>query len=291
MNKNNILVTRRSYQVKGGLFDQMLMKKGKGQVAIKASDARLAGQEGIDKYGGYNKATGTYFMLVSSKDKKGNEQRTIEYVPLYMASRIEASEAAALQYLQEDRGLINPRILLPKIKIDTLFKVDGFYMWLSGRTENRLIFKGANQLLLPAEQVRTLKKVLKYTARLKENKMLTLNQTDGLTAEALLSLYDVFLDKLQNSVYKVRLGAQSETLLSRRDAFMQLSMEDRCIVLSEILHLFQCQSGAANLKLIGGPGSAGIIVMNSNITKAEQISIINQSPTGIYEQEIDLKTL
>ena len=55
--------------------------------------------------------------------------------------------------------------------------------------------------------------------------------------------------------------------------------------------MFQCQSGAANLKLIQGPGSAGIIVLNNNITKCNQISIINQSPTGIYEQEIDLKKL
>jgi len=35
MDKNNILVTRRSYQVKGGLFDQQLVKKGKGQVPVK----------------------------------------------------------------------------------------------------------------------------------------------------------------------------------------------------------------------------------------------------------------
>ena len=52
--------------------------------------------------------------------------------------------------------------------------------------------------------------------------------------------------------------------------------------------MFQCQSGSANLKAIRGPSSAGILVMNNNITKCNQISIINQSPTGVYEQEIDL---
>lgn len=41
MNKNNILVTRRSYEEKGGLFDQQIMKKGKGQVPVKTSDERL----------------------------------------------------------------------------------------------------------------------------------------------------------------------------------------------------------------------------------------------------------
>lgn len=73
MKKNNILVTRRIYEVKGGLFDQQIMKKGKGQIPIKGGDERL---KNIYKYGGYNKASGAYFMLVKSLDKKNNEQRT-----------------------------------------------------------------------------------------------------------------------------------------------------------------------------------------------------------------------
>lgn len=40
--------------------------------------------------------------------------------------------------------------------------------------------------------------------------------------------------------------------------------------------------------MIGGPASAGILVMNNNISKCKNISIVNQSPTGIYEKEIDL---
>ena len=36
---------------------------------------------------------------------------------------------------------------------------------------------------------------------------------------------------------------------------------------------------------------AGRILINKNIDKYKQISIINQSPTGIYEEEIDLLKL
>lgn len=122
MQKNNILVTRKAYEVKGGLFDQQIMKKGKGQVPIKGNDERLAN---IEKYGGYNKAAGTYFMLVKSLDKKGKEIRTIEFVPLYLKNQIEINHESAIQYLAQKRGLNSPEILLSKIKIDTLFKVDG----------------------------------------------------------------------------------------------------------------------------------------------------------------------
>ena len=285
MQKNNILVTRRSYTVKGGLFKQQILKKGKGQVPIKGSDERLLS---IDKYGGYDKAAGTYFMLVESKDKKGNKIRTIEFVPLYLCEQIEKDYESAISYLINDRKLISPRILLSKIKIDTLFKVDGFYMWLSGRTENRLIFKGAIQLVLSTDDTVTLKKVLKFVTRHSQNKDIKIVAHDNLCTDSLVTLYDSFLDKIKNTIYHSRLSAQETTLTQKRETFCALSDEDKCIVLSEILHMFQCQSTPANLKLIGGPSSAGILVLNNNVTKCNQISIINQSPTGIYEQEIDL---
>ena len=288
MGKNNILVTRRSYQVKGGLFDQQLMKKGKGQVPIKGSDERLAD---ISKYGGYNKAAGTYFMLVESEDKKGAKMRSVEYVPFYLCARIEKDEETAKEYLEKDRGLRNPRVLMAKIKIDTLFKVDGFYMWLSGRTGSRLVFKGANQLLISEQDARILKKVIKYVNRRNENKNAVLVEHDELCEEDLSRLYDVFLDKIKNTVYQTRLSTQEKTLTDNRNVFCELSKEDKCVVLSEILHMFQCQSGAANLKLMNGPANAGILLLNKVISKCNQIAIIHQSPTGIYEQEIDLKKI
>ena len=288
MSKNNILVTRKAYEVKGGLFDQQIMKKGKGQVPIKGSDERL---NDINKYGGYNKATGTYFMLVKSKDKKGNEIRTIEFVPLYLKNQIERSDDVAIEYLKSERNLREPEMLLKKIKTDTLFKVDGFKMWLSGRTGGQLIFKCANQLVLSGEDTKVLKKVVKFVQKRKENKDYKLNENDEVTKDKLEHLYNTFLDKLENSVYGVRMGTQANTLKEKKDTFLKLDIESECLVLYEILHLFQCQSGAANLSLIGGAANAGTIKLNNNITKYNQISIINQSPTGIYEKEIDLMKL
>lgn len=288
MAKNNILVTRRSYQQKGGLFDQQLVKKGKGQVPVKGNDERLSD---IKKYGGYNKATGTYFVLVESEDKKGKKIRTIEYIPLYLCHQLENSEEKMKQYLLTERKLKNPRVLLDKIKIDTLFQVDGFLMWLSGRSENRLLFKNANQLLLSHQEQLTLKKVLKFVQRQKENKNIVIHLYDHLSEEEVQQLYDIFLNKIRNTVYHIRLSAQDKTLTEKRDKFQGLSLEEKCIVLAEILHMFQCQSSSANLKLIGGPGNAGILVLNNNITNLNKISIIHQSPTGIFQQEIDLKAL
>ena len=120
MKKNNILVTRRVHEATGGLFDQQLMKKGKGQVPVKGSDERLCD---IEKYGGYNKEAGAYFVLVESDEKKGKKKRTIEYVPIRLKKQLENNREALENYLQEQRKLINPIVLLDKIKIDSLFQV------------------------------------------------------------------------------------------------------------------------------------------------------------------------
>lgn len=285
MNKNDILVTRLSYEAKGGLFDQQLMKKGKGQVPVKGSNFRLTD---INKYGGYNKATGAYFMLVKSKDKKGNEIRTIEYIPLYLKNVLENDLEYCVQYLKADRGLIDPEILIPKIKIDTLFELDGFKMWLSGRTENRLIFKCANQLLLDKENTIVLKKVIKYCNRLKEVKDLKIVDSDDIVDDELINLYSVFIDKLEKTVYKIMLSSQGETLKNNKDKFISLTMEEKCIVLSEILNLFQCNSKTANIELLNRKKGVGSIKITNNITRQKNIFLINQSITGIYEKKIDL---
>ena len=116
-------------------------------------------------------------------------------------------------------------MLLKKIKTDTLFKVDGFKMWLSGRTGGQLIFKCANQLVLSGEDTKVLKKVVKFVQKRKENKDYKLNENDEVTKDKLEHLYNTFLDKLENSVYGVRMGTQANTLKEKKDTFLKLDIE------------------------------------------------------------------
>jgi CRISPR-associated endonuclease Csn1 len=256
MKKNNVLVTRRTYEVKGGLFDQQLVKKGKGQVPVKSSDQRLTDKE---KYGGYNKATGTYFVLVESENKKGEKIRTLEYVPLYLAKTFEKDQMELKRFLTKDRGLINPEIRFNKIKTDTLFKVDGFYMWLSGRTNTQLLFKCAVQLVLSLKEQAILKNVLKYVVRRKDNKNLLIKESDAICEKDLIELYDTFLWKLEKTIYGISFKSTDFNDERKTRLLYKSPKEDQCIVLSEILHMFQCNSASANLKLIQGPGSAAFL--------------------------------
>ena len=72
-----------------------------------------------------------------------------------------------MRYCTDVLQLKNPRILIPKIKINTLFSIDGFPMHISGRTGDNVTFKVAAQLTIDDESMRYLKSVLKLTERQK----------------------------------------------------------------------------------------------------------------------------
>ena len=294
LSKNNKLFTRYSYTQKGGLFDQNIMRAGKGQLPVKSSDKRLQGQSAEDiirKYGGYNKVSGAYFSLVEH-NVKNKPVRSIEYVPVYLSNDIEKNPHRLNDYFENDMNLDNPKILIPKIKINALFEINGFRMHLSGRTGNQILFKGANQMCISREHQAYLKKVIKYVERAKlAKKDIPITEYDKITQVENLEIYDMYLHKLNNTVYSERLSSQINKFKEGRSIFNTLSLEEQCKLLVNALNLFKCSSVASDLSLIKGAKSAGILVMNNKLDNGLKIRIINQSPTGLFEKSIDLQQL
>ena len=287
MKKNNILVTRKAYEVKGGLFKQQPLKKRKGQFSLKSSDKRLCD---IQKYGGYTEITGSYFVLVKSKDKKGKIKRTIEFVPVYLREIIENDEKESYRYLTSNCGLLEPEIIL-KIKKDSLFEINRSKLWISGRKSRYLIFKNANQVILEDSLVRTLKLLRNFEERRKENKEIRITPYDKITEDKLLKLYDAFEDKMESAVYKFILDKEVKTLKEGKNMFLQMSIEEKCNLLIKISHLLQCRSIRENLKEIGGSSEAGRLILKKDISQYESCVLITQSVTGIFDKEINLLTL
>lgn len=122
-------------------------------------------------------------------------------MPIRLKKEIQKSEENIIRYLEEERQLKNPRVLVPEIKIDTLFCVDGFYMWVSGRSGDQLLMQGANQLVLSQEETEILKKIVQYVEHKKQNKELKIYDSDHLEEKKVVMLYETFLNKLTNTVY------------------------------------------------------------------------------------------
>lgn len=287
MSKNNILFTRYATQKSGGFYDQTLMRKGKGQYPIKTSDSRMS----IEKYGGYNKIESAYYFLVDHLIKE-KLQRTIEYVPIYLAKNIAADSSLLIEYCIDTLGLVEPKIIIPKIKVDTLFKLDGFLMHLSGRTGKSLTFKGANQLVLSQMLYDYVKRIESYIEKNKRDKTVyPITKHQKITAEENIALYDELTNKLKNTIYKVKLSAQIKIFEDGKEIFEKLSLEEQCQFLYNAISLFGTNPSGKDLILAGGKQQAGIITLGSNFSKLENIHIIHQSVTGLFEKEINLKEL
>lgn len=289
MKKNNILFTRYAYCQQGGLFDQQIMKKGKGQVPLKSDGSPIGN---IEKYGGYNKATVSYFMYVSAKDKKGKPVYLFVPVLLYLASRLKTDadrEAYCLEEWQRE-GVVytEPHILLREIRYNALLEINGYRMQITSRSGKQIIMKNAVELCISSEQEILIKRISKFLGRQQVEKGCKVTVFDGIDEGNTLALYDAFVQKVKNSVYKEKMSAQEKTLAAKRDDFICLSVEDRCKVLSEILHLFQCNPVLSDLTLIGGAGQAGRISLSFDVTKQKGLTFIAQSTTGFFEQRIPL---
>lgn len=286
MRKNDIQCTRYATTNKGQFFNL--------QIVGANSNAKVPIKKGMDvnKYGGYNTVTPAYFSLVESIGKKGEKIRTIEAVHLYKAKSFESDLSKYEQYCIDVYNLNQPKVIIPKIKKDTLIVVNKFPMNLRGYTGKQLSLQCAVQLLLPEEAEKYLKKIEKYIKRNIDRKdkktLLSLTGEDKINPEENLKLYDLLLIKQKETIYKYRPGSQVKKIEDGRNKFTQLSLEEQCIVLNEILNLLRCKPITADLSLIGGASTAGKIVINKLISKNDTVKIINQSVTGLFKQEIDL---
>ena len=285
MNKNNIRYTRYAFKQKGGLFDQNILKKGKGQVPIKANDKR----SDMEKYGGYNKASSTYFSLVKFFDKKG--KKVIQFVPINLYNEKEYQQNP-IKYVSDIVGF-DCEVLLPCIKYNATISIDGFRMHLSSKSNGgaTIVCKSSIQLVLGYDNEKYIKGIVKALQNgLKNN----IENQYNISKENNLKLYDLLIDKIENSVFKVKYGKLCSDMLSGREKFESLNIKEQFVVLNEILKILHCNVVTGDLKLIGGSGKSGIVSVNSaisNIKGIKSIKIINQSITGLFEQEKELLTL
>lgn len=285
--KNTCRVVRFSKEEKGQLFDATVYPAGKNAKLIPVKGKGPLTDTG--KYGGYDSAKTAYFMLVKSKDKKGKALLSIECVTVLANKKFRTLEDK-LKYCETELNLKEPEILIGKIKLNTLFRINGSYAWLSGRTGAQLIFCNANQLLLDNGSVKYLKKITNYFKDVKKYRNKDLLVKEEINASENLALYDLLTEKLGSKTYAgLPCGGQASKLKLGRDKFEELSLEKQCFVLMEVLKFMKCNSMLSDIKLVGGAGKAGANFINKFVQKND-VKIIFCSPTGYFRSVVDLKS-
>lgn len=283
MSKNNIRFTRYAFKKKGGLFDQTRYKKGKAHAQLKKNLP-------IEKYGGYSSVSVTCFALVSYKQKNKTVKQLFP-VNLYEEKAYFENPKVFI----DNKLNVDSTIIIPCVKINTLVSMDGFRMHVSSKDDSNIKYKPAMQLVLSPSFEKYVKMIANYLNKcveLKTEKPIT--EFDGITAEKNLNLYDELLLKFGNIKYNSVFNDVENILITKKQDFQELSLKSQCELLIQILNIFHCNSKDGNLSSIAKKASnMGRIRINNKITllKSKGIKsfkIINQSITGLFEQEIEL---
>ena len=288
MKKNTPLITMRSFEAHGGLADQTIYsaeksKKagGVGYIAIKSQDERL---RDTTKYGGFSKSTGTYFFL-AEHTVKGQRVRNIETLPLYMSDSKVDNEWLR-RYSEDQLGLNSPEIKLNKIKMYSRIRVDGFELFLTGRTNDSLFVSNAVEMKLDEDKMLYIKRMLD---RMDSGRL----EADDpyISAEKNMSLFDELQRKHNETIFCRRPNPIGDKLIRGYDAFRKLDIIKQVYVLKQILQISKITNSGADLSSIGGPKRSGVATLNKRISDRDEFVLIESSVTGLYQREIDLLTV
>ena len=234
MRKNNIRYTRYASKQKGGLFDQTIQKKGSGQAPLKLNSPL----ENIDKYGGYNKVTATYFVIAEYKNNKG--VRTVCNIPIdlyrekeYLDNPNLYIETAIKESIDKKADLNSVKILIPCLKYNSLVSLNGFRMHISCKMNQGKVFsfKSAMQLVLSYEDEKYIKAIKAYVDKCVEYKK-----------DDCYSPFNYLLRGHNSKIFK-KAKKQDITDKSYKD-FYSLSTEKQLVATGEIIEKAEINSNS-----------------------------------------------
>ena len=194
----------------------------------------------------------------------------------------------------EENGLVDVKLIVPKIKIKQLVSYNGSWVYLAGVGDGRILVHNATELFVDNKIDDYVNQLLKIVEMAKQptfikNSDCYIVKTNLMgdiklvvDKESNVKLYDELILKLECKRFQ-GLGAYTSfrnVLTESREKFVDLSTLEQAIVLLEVLKFFKNNADTADLSLIGESKCAGKLRFSKNITDVD-FRIISQSPCGL----------
>ena len=290
MNNNNILITRRTAEQKGALYDATVYKakvaaeaKEGAYYPLKTTDNII---KDVSKYGGFTKVKIAYYSIFeyTIEDKRGESRITrIVPIPIYISQNIK-DDKALLEYAKPQLPGKDLKLKYRKLCIGSIIKINNFNYYIGGKTNDNFTYDSAVQVVLDNDSELYIKELAKYLNWKKENK-------DGepwgsITEQKNIQLYKALLEKMNTGLFIRKKPNKYMELSTKevRDKFKNISRDEQAKVLLEVLNLLTNKKSTFDLKNIDMKASRGIC--SFNLSNQSDFSIIEQSITGVYEKEI-----
>lgn len=295
INNRNILFTRMSYEGKGELFKVNLLRKGKAKVPKKENIP----VSNMQKYGGYSSLNKSTFLVVSGTWNKKDIKKLVP-LTLIVSNKIKTlnkklGEKILIDYVKEYFNIENPKILIKDIKVNTLLKIDGAFYHLRGglfdeKKTGTLELRNAIQLNITKESYIIVKQIEKESKN--DYKFVAKNKL--INKGNILNVFKELIDKFNNSIYRNSLIIGKKALCNLEAShklFEKLDLVKQCEIIAKIITAMGCSGVNYDLPEIGLGTEVGRIRPLNVISNYGEFKIINQSITGLFENEVDLLKL
>lgn len=288
--QNHIHVTRYAFCKKGKFSEQMPEKAAHNSLLL-----RRKNDLPVERYGGYPSLRISFFVLAKYFTGKRSDIMITPIGLLYEKDFAQDPKAVVKEAIERILVKTVDRIELPlgvrKLKINTIFSVDGYRFALAGKAGiKQLGISSLMPLNIGAEEERYLKRLESFTNKKAKNKDIKVQQDfDRITVAENNSIYELFQEKLASYPFSKRPNNVLELLKLGKQRFETLPVEEQVTVLEQVLLLFNRMGSGSNLQSIGGSTSAGTASLSINLSNWKKnytdVRIIDQSASGLYEKQ------
>ena len=282
---------------KAGLFNQQPQMAAEKLIPLKEQLCRK--ELPTSKYGGYNSATVSYYVLARYRVKMKVEVMLVP-VNLKDTQKFDKSDEGAKEYVYNEIFKINNQkeisdveLLLGgrKLKINTVFSFDGLRMTLSGKSSGgtRVLLAPITPLILGADWDDYIKHLDSFLEKSRVNPAILPDERhDEISRQKNLELYDVLMQKLAASPFQKLPANPYQILHGGRENLQKLSIKEQIMTLSNIVALYQRNSGGGvDLSAIGGSKRSGVKMASASFSNWKKnysdVRIIDSSPAGLHE--------
>ncbi len=283
--------TKYAYYKHGGFFDQMPVKAAKDLVPIK---------KGLDtqKYGGYNKSGAMFYIPVRYQSGKKNEI-FIMSVEMMVGRHFLQDPAFAKEYAgQRLEQILGKKVEVIEFpmgmrpwKVNTMLSLDGFRVCITGISGGgkTLIVQNAMQFTEHFFWSGYLKKVERLVEKCSNHSNYIYDEEyDKISYEKNVELYDLYIAKYRDTIWRKRVNHPLATLESGRQRFLALSVPEQAKAILNIHQTFGRISSGCDLTAIGGSKRTAATVnfsasMSNWKKKYTDVRLIDSSVSGLWE--------
>ena len=128
--------------------------------------------------------------------------------------------------------------------------------------------------------------------KIKNDKRYAVGESDRVSKETNKRVYKYLIDRVSMFKGMPMLGNRIDEISKTKDKFEELGFVEQCGVIEELLKVMRCNASTGDLSLLMPSASQlGKGICSAKISNYDSAFLINQSPTGLYEEVIDLKTI